>query len=40
MPVRVSIIEKHVTLNRKGGPDDSFSEFNELCELCNGAKIA
>lgn len=38
----VSIIEKHVTLNRKGGgPDDSFSlEFNELCELCNGAKIA
>jgi N-acetylneuraminate synthase len=37
-----SIIEKHVTLNRKGGgPDDSFSlEYAELKALCNGAKIA
>ncbi|WP_130537796.1 pseudaminic acid synthase [Thiomicrorhabdus indica] len=36
------IIEKHVTLDRKGGgPDDSFSlEPNELGELCRGAKTA
>jgi pseudaminic acid synthase len=37
-----SIIEKHVTLDRKGGgPDDSFSlELKELKELCSGAKTA
>lgn len=37
-----SIIEKHVTLDRKGGgPDDSFSiELMELVELCSGAKTA
>ena len=37
-----SIIEKHVTLDRKGGgPDDSFSlEYNELQELCVNAKTA
>lgn len=37
-----SIIEKHFTLNRKGGgPDDSFSlEPNELAQLCNGANTA
>ena len=36
------IIEKHVTLDRRGGgPDDSFSlEFEELKALCNGVKIA
>ncbi|MDB9915758.1 pseudaminic acid synthase [Alphaproteobacteria bacterium] len=36
------IIEKHVTLDRKGGgPDDSFSlETKELVELCSGAKTA
>lgn len=35
------MIEKHVTLDRKGGgPDDSFSlEPNELAELCRDAKI-
>jgi len=38
----VSIIEKHVTLDRNGGgPDDSFSlEEKELKELCTGAKVA
>ena len=38
----VSIIEKHVTLDRNGGgPDDSFSlEEEELKELCVGAKTA
>lgn len=37
-----SIIEKHVTLDRKrGGPDDSFSlEPTELAALCQDAKIA
>ena len=37
-----SIIEKHVTLDRKGGgPDDSFSlEYDELLELCVNAKTA
>ncbi len=37
-----SIIEKHVTLDRKGGgPDDSFSlEPTELKALCDGAKTA
>lgn len=37
-----SIIEKHVTLNRKsGGTDDSFSlEPEDLRELCEGAKTA
>ena len=37
-----SIIEKHFTLNRKGGgPDDSFSlEPSELEELCSGSKKA
>jgi len=37
-----SIIEKHVTLDRKGGgPDDSFSlEYEELLELCVNAKTA
>lgn len=37
-----SIIEKHFTLNRKGGgPDDAFSlEPTELQALCQGAKIA
>jgi len=36
------IIEKHVTLDRKGGgPDDSFSlEPAELAALCQGAKTA
>lgn len=36
------IIEKHVTLDRRGGgPDDSFSlEFEELKALCCGAKTA
>jgi len=36
------IIEKHFTLNRKGGgPDDSFSlEPSDLALLCKGAKIA
>ncbi len=36
------IIEKHVTLDRRGGgPDDSFSlEFEELKALCKGVKIA
>ncbi len=36
------IIEKHVTLDRKGGgPDDSFSlEPRELEQLCNDSKIA
>jgi len=38
----VSIIEKHVTLDRNGGgPDDSFSlESEGLKELCLGAKTA
>ena len=38
----VSIIEKHVTLDRNGGgPDDSFSlESEELKQLCLGAKTA
>lgn len=37
-----SIIEKHVTLDRKGGgPDDSFSlEPAELSQLCHGALTA
>ena len=37
-----SIIEKHFTLDRRGGgPDDSFSlEPSELAALCNGAKTA
>lgn len=37
-----SIIEKHFTLDRKGGgPDDSFSlEPKELAELCKGARTA
>ena len=37
-----SIIEKHFTLDRKGGgPDDSFSlEPTELAQLCTGAKTA
>lgn len=37
-----SIIEKHFTLDRKGGgPDDSFSlEPKELAELCAGARTA
>mgnify|MGYP003312990065 FL=1 len=37
-----SIIEKHVTLDRKGGgPDDSFSlEKSELKQLCEGANTA
>lgn len=37
-----SIVEKHFTLDRKGGgPDDSFSlEPTELAELCKGVKIA
>lgn len=37
-----SIIEKHFTLDRKGGgPDDSFSlEPKELAELCTGARTA
>jgi N-acetylneuraminate synthase len=36
------IIEKHVTLDRRGGgPDDSFSlDYEELKALCNGVKIA
>ena len=36
------LIEKHVTLNRKGGgPDDSFSlEKPELMQLCRDSKIA
>ncbi|ADZ89912.1 pseudaminic acid synthase [Marinomonas mediterranea] len=36
------LIEKHVTLNRKGGgPDDSFSlEKRELMQLCRDSKIA
>jgi len=38
----VSIIEKHVTLDRNsGGPDDSFSlEPEELKQLCTGVKAA
>ena len=38
----VSIIEKHVTLDRNGGgPDDSFSlEERGLEELCTGTKVA
>lgn len=37
-----AIIEKHFTLDRKGGgPDDSFSlEPNELAALCQGARTA
>jgi len=37
-----SIIEKHFTLDRKGGgPDDSFSlEPSEMAELCKGANVA
>ena len=37
-----SIVEKHFTLNRKGGgPDDSFSlEPAELAALCSGCKTA
>jgi pseudaminic acid synthase len=36
------LIEKHVTLNRKGGgPDDSFSlEKPELMQLCRDSKVA
>ena len=38
----VSIIEKHVTLDRNGGgPDDSFSlQEEELKELCRNTKVA
>lgn len=38
----VCVIEKHVTLDRKGGgPDDNFSlEAAELTALCKGAKTA
>lgn len=37
-----SLIEKHFTLDRRGGgPDDSFSlEPKDLAELCSGAKTA
>lgn len=37
-----SLVEKHFTLDRKGGgPDDSFSlEPTELCALCRDSKIA
>lgn len=37
-----SIVEKHFTLDRKGGgPDDSFSlEPHELNQLCKGVKVA
>jgi pseudaminic acid synthase len=37
-----SIIEKHVTLDRKAnGPDDSFSlEFNEFKNLCRSSRLA
>ena len=37
-----SIIEKHITLDRKSGsPDDSFSlEYDELKELCTASKTA
>jgi N-acetylneuraminate synthase len=40
--IGANIIEKHFTLNRRGGgPDDSFSlEPSELAALCNGVKTA
>ncbi|WP_144210021.1 pseudaminic acid synthase [Shewanella donghaensis] len=40
--IGAGIVEKHVTLDRKGGgPDDSFSlEELELAELCEHSKIA
>lgn len=42
IPLGVSIIEKHFTLNRDGGgPDDVFSlEPKELKELCESSNIA
>ena len=42
MALGACLIEKHVTLDRKGGgPDDSFSlEEPELTQLCRDSKIA